>query len=329
MGCNVMVFWADRYGRERGIYEFAEGQFFVQVEGEVDFSLDIPKGTGTAQGCYVMMEDSEFGGVVDGITVDTSKDTTRIDGRTWHGVLESTIVVPDKGKDYLELSGECNALLGILIARLGLGYIFKADTSDSGFRVSNYRFSRLGSEMGGWTSMRKMLLSAGAKLQIRYSGADRRVILSAVPRGNYLDNYMDGESHAFSITKGRPVNHLYCMGTGELRNRTVVNLYADSKGRVSETQTLFGADYNGAVYDSPSADEASLREDGRKFLEQCQASLSSCTMRSDESGSYEIDDIVGGASVAEGFSVVTSIAQKVAILKDGYVEYETKTETEV
>ncbi|WP_282209443.1 hypothetical protein [Parvibacter caecicola] len=329
MGCDVRLFWADRYGRERGIYEFAEGQFFVQVEGEVDFSLDIPKGTGTAQGCYVMMEDSEFGGIVDSLTVDTSKDTVTIGGRTWHGVLESALVVPDKGKDYLEASGECNAILAMLVARLNLGYIFKASAADSGFRVSGHRFSRLGSEMGGWTVMRKMLLSAGAKLQIRYSGADRRVILSAVPRGNYVDNYMDGESHAFSITKGRPVNHLHCMGTGELANRTIVDLYADAKGRVGEVQTLFGQDYNGAVYDSPSADATALREDGRKFLEQCQGELSSCTMRSEESGAYEIDDVVGGSSVEEGFSVVTSIAQKIAILKDGHVEYETKTETEV
>ena len=45
------------------------------------------------------------------------------------------------------------------------------------------------------------------------------------------------------------VNHLICLGSGELRNRTVVHLYVDGNGNISQTQTFTGLEERAEVLD--------------------------------------------------------------------------------
>ena len=92
-------------------------------------------------GFYLYSEGTEYGGIVDSIAVDTEADAVTYSGRTWHGMLDSKIIEPDAGADYLTLSGEANEVLGELIARLGLELLFVASVEDSGIEVS-YKMNR-------------------------------------------------------------------------------------------------------------------------------------------------------------------------------------------
>ena len=47
---------------------------------------------------------TEYGGRIDGVCVDTGKETVTYSGRTWQGILSKKIVCPDDGQDYLVLS---------------------------------------------------------------------------------------------------------------------------------------------------------------------------------------------------------------------------------
>ena len=93
-------------------------------------------------GSVVYMEGTEYGGIVEGIRVETSGKKIVYMGSTWHGLLESKIIEPDAGEDYLVLSGDANMVLAALIERMGLSELFAAKNEPSGLEIKNYSMNR-------------------------------------------------------------------------------------------------------------------------------------------------------------------------------------------
>ena len=198
----VSVIHADAHGREIGYLEWCEGDFTV---GRLNtFELRVPPSDGVRAGDYLMVEGTEYGGVVDGMEVDTTRDYVTASGRTWHGLLATTVVVPDPGSERLVLTGEINAVLGRLIERQGLGLCMAASGEDSGMRLDGYGVSRASSRMDAYTVVTDALRSVGAKLRVRYDGGLRRAVLSAVPRAEYVSDGLDGNRGDFVVRTTRP-----------------------------------------------------------------------------------------------------------------------------
>ena len=94
---------------------------------ENDFELTVDRLIDA--GSYVYFDGGECGGVVDSLK-DSLKDgrsTLTYGGRTWHGMLANKILEPDKGKDYLTVSGTASTVIGSLISRGGLAHCRRAD----------------------------------------------------------------------------------------------------------------------------------------------------------------------------------------------------------
>lgn len=195
-------------------------------------------------GYYVYFEGTEYGGIVDSIHVDTSSDAITYKGRTWHGILEKKVIIPDDGTDYFIVNGEVNEVIGQIITRLDLDDIFEASEEDSELEVSNYNFPRF---IPGYAGIKKMLASVYAKLKIEFIAG--KVRLSAIPRIDYSqDEEFDSTQVQFSITKNnRPLNHLICLGSGELKNRHVIHLFCDNNGGIQpyahKLEPMEDADY--------------------------------------------------------------------------------------
>ena len=64
----VDVIWADRYGREQGYVGKVAGDFTIGTDNT--FALKIGSSPGIAQDCYLMIDGSEYGGIVDGVEID-------------------------------------------------------------------------------------------------------------------------------------------------------------------------------------------------------------------------------------------------------------------
>ena len=323
----VDLIWADSLGREIGFVPKVKGDFTIGTPNT--FSLTVPKGIGIEEGCYVMIDGTEYGGCVDGVEFDTDGHGITITGPTWHGLLGFQAIVPDPGQEYFTATGDCNAVIGRILERVGLTDRMAAAEGDSGFHVAGHQFSRLSTQMDAYTGVCSMLASVGAKLRIRYDSALRKAVLSAVARSDYTDDGLDGDVTAFHIKTSRPVNHLHCLGIGEGAARVRLDLYADSEGRVSKRQSIFGMGHRCEVYENSSSDAADLEEQGVKRLAELQASMAECGLRGADDGRYDIGDIVGGTSTEYGKRVVTTVAQKTATVTGRGIRYETKTALEV
>lgn len=268
-------------------------------------------------GYYLYIEGTEYGGTVDSIEVVSETQEVIYYGRTWHGILESKIIIPDSGSAYLTVTGDAHSILSTIISRLGLSSLFAVDKSSSGVNVSNYQFDRY---TDGYTGIVKMLDSVGLRLQIEYR--DEKVVLSTAKKYNHAtDEEFDPESINMQLKKKiRTVNHLVCLGSGELENRTVIHLYADENGNVSEIQTQFGLREYAAVYDYSSVEsEEELVKQGTERLKSLWQTDEMVIKLDDVSDYYHVGDMVGAADSATGLSATATIRKKIVTIKDGLI----------
>lgn len=272
-------------------------------------------------GFIIYCEGTEYGGVIDRIRVETENKLVVYGGRTWHGILESKVIEPDTGEDYLVVSGEANQVLQTLIERLGLDDLFEASSEDSGITITSYQFNRY---VKGYTGIRKMLKSVGAKLHFVFE--DGQMTISALPIVDYSqDDEFDSDQIKFVIEKNyRPVNHLICLGRGELAEREVIHLYVDTEGTISTVQTQFGLDEVTDTYDNANVESLEeLDKLGRETLEEAMQD-GKLELQLDASQEYDIDDIVGARELVTGITMSKPIIKKIVTINKNQIKIEHK-----
>ena len=288
---------------------------------ENDFAITLGANeTVLESGAFVYMEGTEYGGKVGGLKARTNGETITYKGRTWHGIMNSKVIRPDSGENYLIVSGDANEVLSFLIDRLGLSGLFVAGENLSGVNISGYKFHRY---CKGYDGVADMLADNGAKLKIAWK--DRAVHLSAEPIADYTDAPVDSDIATLTVEQHtQKVNHLICLGKGDLAAREVIHLYADQFGRIGDVQYFTGLDEICDTYENTNSDD--LRNDGiAKFKELRNNDKAEIALPETEGLSYDIGDIVGASEIKSGVSVSATVTQKIVKIKNGVVSTEYKT----
>ena len=287
-------------------------------EDENDFELKIPASAHCCgKGFFIYIDGTEYGGIVDEIASDTEAEEVTYTGRTWHGMLNSKIIEPDAGQDYLVFSGDANTILGALIVRLGLGDLFTASSEDSGMTISNYKMNRY---IPAYEGIRKLLKTKNGKLRFAFKGG--KINLSAHPRGDYTqDRGLDSDFVELKVKRHyNAVNHLICLGRGELAARDVIHLYADADGNISKTQTFTGLDERSAVYENTSAESVDdLESGGIDRLKELTLADEVDAALDEDSDQYEVQDIIGATDNIIGLTVTAEITKKIVTIENGQI----------
>ena len=241
-----------------------------------------------------------------------------------YSVNDYTVTVKKEDADgnslagrYLVLSGDANDCIQFILDRIGLDVLFVASTNAESAVVSQYQFHRY---TDAYTGLCKMLKSAGLKLNVEF--ADGMVVLSAVALYDYSqDEEFDSDSISFRLKKNyKTVNHLVCLGSGELENRMVVHLYVDADGNISQTQTLTDEDEYASVFDYPNAEsEEELIKSGRDELKALWGQNELSVSFDPEEDIYGVGDIVGAYDNITKLSVSAEIIKKIVTIKNGRV----------
>lgn len=291
---------------------------------ENDFELVVSGASTIDAGAYIYVDGSECGGVVDAMEdqLTAGVSTLTYSGRTWHGVLANKILEPDRGKDYLTVSGTASTVIGSLISRVGLDGVFDAvDSPTAGAQtIKSYQFDRY---VDAYSGLRKMCAASGLKLRLAYASGKVRVW--AEPAAHYGDS-IDSDLIDFDATRTwRKPNHLIGLGKGDLAARVVVHWYADAKGNVSQTQSLKGVDEITQVYDYSNAETAELNQKTREKLQELQSEGDvKVTVRDDANVVFDVGDTVTARDNLTGITVNASITKKIVKVSGGVlsVDYE-------
>lgn len=214
-------------------------------KSENNFSLKISLSEHCMEpGCVIYAENTEYGGIIDTLNPNTKDSTLTYKGRTWHGILNSKVLEPDAGEDYLILSGEANSVLKEIITRLKLNDVFSVSEEDSGIEIIHYQCSRYPC---AYDEIRKMLYEFMGKLTINCQM--KTVLLSVSSLYDYsADEEWDANQLDFTIEKNyHPVNHLICLGGGDLKDRHVIHLFTDENGGI-QPYSFYDNPYQDADY---------------------------------------------------------------------------------
>lgn len=225
---------------------------------------------------------------------------------------------------YLVISGDANQCISFLLERVGLRGLFSATSTLAGTNINQYQFHRYTDAYSGIVGMLK---SAGLKLHIDINYG--KAILSALPRHDYSqEEEFDSDIMEFQMQKNyNTVNHLVCLGGGELENRLVVHLYADSEGNIGRTQTLFDEDEYTAVYDYSAVEsEDDLIADGTEYLEALCAQAEMAIDFDSNEDIYDVGDTVSAVESMTKMSLTAEIVKKMLTVKRGQttISYEVK-----
>mgnify|MGYP001107282440 CR=1 FL=1 len=279
--------------------------------GENDFDLQVEDAALKA-GSRIMIDGTEYGGIIDDtdVDVDGGLSTVTWHGRDWHGVLASKIIEPDGNNDYLTLSGTIPVIMRTLVSRAGLQGLF-AVTEESADHKTPCQFDRY---VDLYSGLVKMLRASGLKLRLRNDGD--KVAMSAMPVRTIGDS-IDSDLIDFTVKQAaHPINHLICLGKGELKDRTVIHWYADANGTFSHTQTLKGLDERTATYELSNAEADELEDKGRQKFQELR-NTSTIDVDIPDGIDADVGDLVTGRDNNTGLVVTAEISKKIVKVSGG------------
>lgn len=300
----------------------------IAIGEENDYEIKIPRDEWRSEytfGNVFYVKDTEYGGIIGEVDTSTAEDTISLLGRTWRGMLDKKIIRPPTGQDYKRASGELNAVLGELITEQFDDY-FVVSQDDTGVSLTNYQFDRYCTLLSG---INKMLKSVGYRLKIRYVQQERGqpgyVELSSAPIVDYSEQIelsQDSQLNFEFKNCRNGVNHLICLGKGELQERQVIDLYVQKDGSIGSEPYYTGVQEIAATYEDTSSETDELEEKGREKLLELMNSTS-FEMDVESLGvDVEVGDIIGGRDYLTGLYAKKPIVKKIYRVEDGKTSLE-------
>ena len=272
---------------------------------------------------------TEVGGIVECQVSISNSATKTLKGWSWRGLLSQWIISPPSGSDYKIVSGEANTVIRELMNDCLDGF-FTVLEEDSGLTISNYQFKLYTSMLEG---VMDMLSENDYRLDIYAKKTDPggkvKLFCRALPITKLEGEYNNDVGLTLTFTDNRMgINHLICMGKGELQERQRVDFYIGPSGKVTRTQYYKGLAERQAYYNYSSAESyLELQKSGAEKLREL---ASSKKLRIDaESVDLNVGDVVVGRYRETGLVVEAPINKKIYRISNGRmtIEYGVKEET--
>ena len=281
-------------------------------------------------GMYLICPGTEYGVLLEEKDSWTNGEEETWRGNTFRGFLKQFIICPPDGQDYLTVNGDAHAILKEVLSNAFDG-MFTIPETPSGITL-NGSFDRYTDALTGFT---KLLDAKGARLniEIKQGGSNEPffVVLSAVLKSNLSADieYSQDSKVAIHFTESRRgINHLVCLGKGELKDRQVVHLYAQLDGSIAQDKPYYtGLKERTAVYDYNNIE--SVEELIKGGTERLRELMDYRKMEMDvQDLEVQIGDTIAGRDYDTGFYLQKPITGKIVRIQDGEVSVEYKVEGE-
>ena len=281
-------------------------------------------------GMYLICPGTEYGALLEEKDSWTNGEEETWRGNTFRGFLKQFIICPPDGQDYLTVNGDTHDILRQVLDNAFDG-MFTIPETPSGI-VLNGNFDRYTDALTGFT---KLLDAKGARLniEIKQGGSNEPffVVLSAVPKSNLsaeIEYSQDSQVAVHFSESRRGINHLICLGKGELKDRQVVHLYAQLDGSIAQDKPYYtGLKERTAVYDYK--DVESLEELIKGGTERLRELMDYRKMEMDvQDLEAQIGDTIAGRDYDTGFYLQKPITGKIVRVQDGEISVEYKVEGE-
>lgn len=287
--------------------------------GDISALNDFELTTQSSMDAYaIYIPDTEWGGIIEYDEGTTDSESLTLKGWTWRGLLSQEIIEPPTGSDYKIVSGELNAIIRDILSEV-LGGFFTVPDVDTGKSITSHQFRLYTTVLEG---LMDMLSGCGYRLKIyakkTEAGGSVQVFCEAVPAVTIEGQYDEDTGLGLRFVRSQMgINHLVCMGTGQLQDRQRVDLYVQEDGSIGKTQYYTGFLERTSYYDYGNAESLEdLEESGKKRLKEL-AGYKKLEITDMEGQSLEIGDIVIGRHRTMGITVEKPVIKKILTIQGG------------
>ena len=306
-----------------------DGAMDFDLGGENDVEITCTRGQ-LQMGYWIMSPGTEYCAIIEEMEVNTNTEEETWRGNAIRKLLEQYIIQPPSGQDYRTVSGDANAILESVLGG-AYGGLFTFPEASSEIDIPSYQFDRYTDALTGFS---KMLATKNARLNIEViqGGANEafEIMLSAVSIQDLSEEIEYSQDSRVNISieeSRRGINHMICLGKGELKDRQVVHLYTQLDGSISQKQYYKGLQERTAVYDNNNAEDLNeLIEGGTKKLQE-DMNYKKMSLEVQDMD-LQIGDIIGGRDYNSGLSLKKPVVQKIVKIESGTEEIEYKVEGE-
>lgn len=285
------------------------------------FSLTIPESEWIKNpirvGHYVYAPQTEWGGPVTLVQHNTEDGLITIQGPTWRGLLYQKRIYPPAGSGYLAFTDvDANSLISAIVGT-SFGSLFTVSSEACGTLVSaSYRYQSYA------VGLQDTLRDYGLRLNVVFDNVQQSVILSAVQTNDLTDDIEISQDYGLhfvsSIGNVEYANHCLALGSGELANRMVLNVYVTESGYTTSLPPgMSDADVRTVLLDYPNAESADeLLKSAIKTLQAC-AAINGISVSDLQGISAEMGDVVSVRDRVTGLVGTAEIANKILSIQNG------------
>lgn len=297
--------------------------------GSNTFEIEIPKRIWKGIESFydlVYVPGTEFGGMIGEIVSENEPNSIFLRGDTWRGMMTKKIIIPSAETHYYTAYGNSTEIIKKLLKAFFDDRIVQA-AEGIGVQIGSYQFPRYCDLM---TGINLMLATKEHTAKIRYVqtaasgyfevGSSQIRNFSAVP---------GEEVEIRSDVRRNGINHLICLGKGQLGSRMVRHIYLDSSGNVTDRQVMKGRYEQAAVYDfSAAQDAADLIKSGTQYLQDLKSQTILEVTGNSIDKDREIGDLVRTTDPITGSIIWKHIDRKILAITGGIPRIEYKLEGE-
>lgn len=281
-------------------------------------------------GMYLICPGTEYGAIIEERDSWTNEAEEKWTGNAFRRFLQEFIIEPPAGQDYRVVKGDAHDVMRQVLNG-AFDNLFTIPETASGIDAGTYQFDRYTDALSGFA---KMLKRKGARIniEVKQGGSNEpfSVVLSAVPIQNMSSEieYSQDSKIAINLKETRRgINHLICLGKGELKDRQVVHLYAQLDGSISQKKYYAGLEERTAVYDLSNAE--GLDELIKGGTDRLKELMGTKTMRmSVQDAELQVGDIIAGRDYETGLYLQKPVVQKIVRMESGTATVEYKVEGE-
>ena len=319
------------------LYDIVSADMEIKSSTKADvidntWSLTISEKTWEAdpinEGDYIYCPGPEWGGPVTLITHSTGERTITLQGPTWRGLLFQKRIYPPSGEAYLSVENkEANQLISLIIGS-HFGTLFHVpSTSTTSFITDQWRYESFAA------GLHKTMRDNGLRLDLSFDNVNGYVVIQA-KRANDLTNDIEISQDYnvdFTSTQGniQKTNHCLALGTGELEQRQVLNVYrVGDQYYTTQPATLADKDIRTIILDYPNAENAD--ELLKSALDKLQEGLDTRKIVVDDLNvgtEAELGDLIKVRDRLTGMSAKSEIVGKILTIEAGRTRVDIDVET--
>lgn len=280
------------------------------------------------QGHYIYAPGTEWGGPVALVKHQSAARLITLQGPTWRGLLYQKRIQPDAGQPYVIVDElEANATIRLVLGD-AFGDLFTVSTEDTQVYVSaNYRYQTFAQ------GLQNTFRAWGLRLGVVFDNTTGKVILSAENAGELEEQVEISQDYGvdFVSTIGNVelANHCLALGSGELAQRMVVNVYRTENGyTTTRPDTWEESQIRTVLLDYPNAEtEADLISSAIERLEQVAQQQAIQVNQLSLQVEAQLGDHLAVRDRVTGLTAQAEVTNKILNIASGRTKIEMKVDT--